>query len=308
MNHRQASSERRSQRGFTLIELLVVIAIIAVLIALLLPAVQQAREAARRTQCKNNMSQIGLALHNYLMSHQTLPPGTQNSVGPIASVEGDGYHMSWMTQILPFLDQTNAYNLIDFKQSVYAEENRTVRRHHVPSLLCPSDPSPLRSQTEVTATNYCGIHNDFEAPIDVNQNGVLFLNSSVRAVQVPDGLSNTLFIAETRLGTQSKSELGWMSGTSATLRNPVLWVNQATANAPPMYEWHKTPEYATYGAANPQKTTQPASFVGGFSSWHVGGLHVLLGDGAVRFLSSNLNANMLRNLAHRADGQLIEEF
>ena len=308
MDHRQSSFERRSRRGFTLIELLVVIAIIAVLIALLLPAVQQAREAARRTQCKNNLSQIGLALHNYLMSHQTLPPGTQNAVGPISSVEGDGYHMGWMTQILPFLDQTAAANLIDFKQSVYAEENRPVRRHYIPSLNCPSDPSPFRSQTEATVTTYCGIHNDYEAPIDVKQNGVLYLNSSVRAMQVLDGLSNTLFVAETRLGTQSKSELGWMSGTSATLRNPVLWVNQATPNAAPIYEWHKEPEYGPYGASNPQKATQPPTFVGGFSSWHTGGLHVVVGDGSVRFVSRNLNASMLRNLCLRADGQLIEEF
>lgn len=307
MKCRQTLIERRSRRGFTLIELLVVIAIIAVLIALLLPAVQQAREAARRTQCKNNFSQIGLALHNYMMSHQTLPPGTENSVGPISSVEGDGYHMNWLTQILPFLDQTTAFNMIDFKQSVYAEENRRVRRHHVPTLQCPSDPSPFRSLTEATSTNYCGIHNDYETPIDVKQNGVLYLNSSTRAVEVLDGLSNTLFVAETRLQTQSKSELGWMSGTSATLRNAVLWTNQATPNATPAYEWHKVPDHMQFGASN-TKATQPPSFVGGFSSWHTGGLHVLVGDGSVRFLSNNLNAETLRNLAHRADGQLIEEF
>ena len=99
---------RHRPRGFTLIELLVVIAIIAVLIALLLPAVQQAREAARRTQCKNNLVQLGLALQNYEMAHERLPPGTVNVTGPIKS-EPAGYHMGWIVQILPHLDWRAVY-------------------------------------------------------------------------------------------------------------------------------------------------------------------------------------------------------
>src|SRR5258708_4743285 len=91
---RIARDNRRS--AFTLIELLVVIAIIAVLIALLLPAVQQAREAARRTQCKNNLMQLGVALQNYMMAHDLLPPGTQNDAGPVISKEAGGYHMGWL--------------------------------------------------------------------------------------------------------------------------------------------------------------------------------------------------------------------
>src|SRR5262249_55096186 len=98
---------RHRQAGFTLIELLVVIAIIAVLIALLLPAVQQAREAARRTQCKNNLMQINIALTNYMMAHNVLPSGTVNDVGPILSKEGAGYHMGWLAQILPYIEQHN---------------------------------------------------------------------------------------------------------------------------------------------------------------------------------------------------------
>lgn len=308
MPHKQASTLHHPRRGFTLIELLVVIAIIAVLIALLLPAVQQAREAARRTQCKNNLSQIGLALHNYMMTHQTLPPGTQNPTGPITSVEGGGHHMGWITQILPFLDQTAAASKIDFNQSVYAEQNRRVRIHVIPSLVCPSDWGPSRGEKEVAKANYCGIHNDYETQIDVKQNGVLFLNSSVRTMQIPDGLSNTLFVAETRFGTQSKSDLGWMSGTSATLRNPVIWTNRSTPEAAATYQMHAAPERFASGMPNSQNATEPPEFVGGFSSWHVGGYHVMVGDGSVRFISTNINAEVLRNLCHKSDGELIEEF
>jgi hypothetical protein len=221
-------------------------------------------------------------------------------------LEGGGYHMGWLTQILPFLDQPAAYNRIDFQQSVYAEKNRPVRRHYVSALLCPSDPRGYRGPSEASQTNYCGIHNDYETPIDVKQNGVLFLNSAIRPMQILDGLSNTFFIAESRLLPQSKSELGWMSGTSATLRNPVIWTNQSTPDAPPIYEWHKTPDF--FAAANAKDATQPPSYVGGFSSSHVGGLHVMVGDGSVRFVSLNMNATALRNTCHRADGELIEDY
>ena len=114
--------------GFTLIELLVVIAIIAVLVALLLPAVQQAREAARRTQCKNNLMQVGLALHNYDMAHECLPPGTVDPNRPIRS-EPKGYHVGWVVQSLPYLDQTPTYQQFDFKGGVYSPGNNAPRVH-----------------------------------------------------------------------------------------------------------------------------------------------------------------------------------
>jgi hypothetical protein len=246
-------------------------------------------------------------MHNYLMSHQTLPPGTLNSTGPILSVEGGGYHMNWMVQILPFLDQPAAYNLIDFAHPVYAEANRPVRKHFVSTFICPSDPFTYgRGVNEAAMTNYCGIHNDYETQIDVKQNGVLFLNSSIRPVQILDGMSNTLFVAESRMSKSSKSELGWMSGTSASLRNPVEWTNRSTPDATPNYQWHKSPD--PIQSPNDQKGIQPPEYVGGFSSSHVGGVQVLVGDGSVRFISSNINTPVLRNLCHRGDGQLIEDF
>src|SRR2546428_13684422 len=130
--------KKRSRRhaGFTLIELLVVIAIIAVLIALLLPAVQMAREAARRTQCRNNLMQTGIALQNYADAHEVLPPGVVNPDGPIKH-EAKGYHFSWLVQILPFVDQNNLFRHFDFSSGVYDPPNTTARSVAVAVYFCP---------------------------------------------------------------------------------------------------------------------------------------------------------------------------
>ena len=130
-------------RGFTLIELLVVIAIIAVLIALLLPAVQQAREAARRTQCRNNLHQLGLAMHNYHDTHGCLPPlnvGRHQDTG--------GCHQNrppstgWGVLILPFLDETALYNAVNMEQAVYLDVNTTVSQSVLSQYNCPSEVRP----------------------------------------------------------------------------------------------------------------------------------------------------------------------
>jgi len=138
MCHTPRPSQTITRSGFTLIEMLVVIAIIAVLAALLLPAVQQAREAARRAQCMNNVMQIGVALNNYMMAHEVLPPGTQNSSGPIQSNEGGGYHMGWISQILPYFEKQYVYENIDFTRSVYDPVNLPARQYQIHMLMCPS--------------------------------------------------------------------------------------------------------------------------------------------------------------------------
>lgn len=297
---------RRHQRGFTLIELLVVIAIIAVLIALLLPAVQQAREAARRTQCKNNLSQVCLALQNYMMAHEVLPPGTQNATGPISSVEDkDQYHMGWLVQILPYLEQGATYNHVDFTKSVYASENSAVRLHQISAFLCPSDPGGRPGLT-AAVSSYKGVHNDIETPIDGDQNGVMFLNSSVRYEQITDGSSNTLFVVEGAL--IDGSDLGWMSGTRATLRNGVT---QSSVGGGQQLVTHLS-EVNGSGLNNLRQQmsnlNQGKEVVGGSSSYHVGGCHVGLGDGSVRFISQNISAKVMRNLCNRADGEMLESF
>ncbi|MFN0055112.1 MAG: DUF1559 domain-containing protein [Planctomycetales bacterium] len=293
---RQANPDARDQppvpgrrRGFTLIELLVVIAIIAVLIALLLPAVQQAREAARRTQCKNNLMQIGLALHNYEMAYERLPPGSVNPTGPIRN-EAKGYHVGWLVQILPQLDQPNLFQHFNFNVGVYDDANQPPVSKSVPSFLCPSSPFGSRM-----GSSYAGCHHDVEAPIDVDNNGVLFLNSSVQYRDIRDGASNTLFVGEA-----GGDVLGWASGTRATLRNTGTPINFRGGFSPT-----STPVGA--GQANSLSEDELLA-VGGFSSSHVGGANFLLGDGGVRFISENVNPQTLQNLGHRADGEMLTDY
>lgn len=281
------------RRGFTLIELLVVIAIIAILIALLLPAVQQAREAARRTQCKNNLMQIALAIQNYEMAHEVLPPGTVNPTGPIDST-ADGYHYSWVVQILPYIEERNIYNHFDFTQSVYADANAAPRSMQIAVLLCPSDvgsPNP-----DLGSTNFAGCHHHLEAPIDADNHGLLFLNSGINYRDIPDGSSNTILIGEKVI---SSDDRGWASGTRSTLRNTGTLPNAQV----PAYNYN-----AGYGN-NPGDADESApGYVGGFHSRHAGGVQAALADGSVRFISENINPQTYQQLGDRADGGMIGDF
>ncbi|WP_417398383.1 DUF1559 domain-containing protein [Gimesia chilikensis] len=283
--------------GFTLIELLVVIAIIAILIALLLPAVQQAREAAHRASCKNNLMQINIALQNYEMAHNVLPSGTINPTGPVRS-ESKGYHVSWILQILPYLDERVAFNKFNFKESVYAPVNKQVAEYQIPLLSCPSNPSP--------GNTYAGMQNDIEAPIDVNNNGVLFLNSSVRYDEILDGSSKTIFVGEFAGGNQR----GWVSGTRSTLRNAGTSINANGLNYYPgkaQFDARNSEGESTEAVGESKAAENPLS-VGGFSSYHTGGAQFGLGDGSVRFLSENIDETVYQALANRHDGQLLPEF
>ena len=295
--------------GFSLIELMVSIAIIAVLAAVLLPAIRQAREAARRAQCLSQLSQLGIALQTYESLHEVLPSGTQNRTGPIVSKESlDDQHVGWLTQLLPYFDGIQLHEQIDFRQSVYAPYHAPIRAYRLSLLLCPSDPQ-ARSGT-VGLTSYCGIHNDTETPIDVNQNGVLFLNSAIRYEQVEDGTSYTIYVTESRI--DRGGELGWMSGTRASLRNGVVWTNRGAVDAagnvvPPEFATRPNEETGSAQALRLMASRHSAgNTVGGPSSHHGTLFNVMLGDGGARTMSINTSPNVLRQLTHRADGEVPE--
>ena len=303
----------RFHPGFTLIELLVVIAIIAVLIALLLPAVQAAREAARRSQCVNNLMQLGIALKSYEGAFEILPPGVVNPTGPILNTPS-GYHFNWIAQILPFLDQRTVTNHLNFAVGAYDPGNSTTRAVLINVLVCPSSTGPTRMAGTSPGLNaadlpalssYAANHSDAEVPIDTTNNGVFFLNSGIRYEDLVDGSSQTLFIGEK---VATGTELGWASGTSATLRNTGWIINGgAVTPAIPIPTSETTDPAAETSSVTLLNSQAQALPVGGYSSRHPGGCNFTFGDGSVRFLKNTIKPATLMRLANRADGNPISD-
>jgi prepilin-type N-terminal cleavage/methylation domain-containing protein/prepilin-type processing-associated H-X9-DG protein len=311
---------KRLRRAFTLVELLVVIAIIGVLVALLLPAVQAAREASRRANCMNNVRQLALGLHNYEFANEHFPPGVTNDAGPIKNLP-QGNHMSWIAQILPEIDEQAKFRQLDFALGAYHQRNNPVRQTTIAILLCPSDSAP-----RAPVSNYAGVHHSQEAPIDVTNNGILYLNSEITFDDIVDGSSYTLALGEKL--TDGAQDLGWMSGTPATLRNPGSG-SSTTANVliastddlPPWYNASppaaktETPAEQSEEAAGELNPYLPYGgnpkaplAVGTFGSSHPGTAVFAFADGSVRTISA-ASTQVIEELANRKDQKPIgEEF
>ncbi len=274
------------RKAFTLVELLVVIAIIGMLIGLLLPAVQAAREAARRLLCSSRLSNLIIAVHNYEMSFGVFPAGTIDAQGPILH-QPKGYHFSWIARILPHMEEGSTYRNLDFGLSAYDPKNKPAADIAISSLSCPSNVT-----VGLAASDYAGVHHDAEAPIDVTNNGVFFLNTFLRADQISDGLTHTAFIGEALdASADLAAGLGWISGTRATLRNM----------------GHALSARGGFGGVPAPQPVGPGLPVGGFSSNHPGMIQFAFGDGHVAALSGNTSAVVLQQIGHRADGALITE-
>jgi prepilin-type N-terminal cleavage/methylation domain-containing protein/prepilin-type processing-associated H-X9-DG protein len=295
-------------RGFTLIELLVVIAVIAILIALLLPAVQQAREAARRTQCRNQLKQIGLALHNYESSSRVFPPGSlmeRNTCGITLTRLGT----QWGVLILPYLDQTAIYNNFNFSvdYNVLPNYNLNAGGATIPFYLCPSDPQGdprcdasgsinhggPGNMDDLGRTTYAGVADSVDWTCDTlwprsNGNGVLYGYSKTRIAEIVDGTSNTFLVGEVT-GSRGGTFKGHMYA-SFNLQDVADGINPPTSIP---------------GGVNPAAFNFRTT---GFSSYHSGGCHFLMADGAIRLVSENINHSLLQGLATRGGNEVIGEF
>jgi prepilin-type N-terminal cleavage/methylation domain-containing protein len=325
----------RRRAGFTLIELLVVIAIIAVLIALLLPAVQQAREAARRSQCKNNLKQLGLAMHNYHDTYRVFP----------AASGGNGF--SPHARVLPYIDQAPLYNTLNFltttaisQGSVPADANNAAAwRLTLPVFRCPSDldklpdPSTVGGRNNYWTNSGTGVLNgspgqtagstNYGLP---ENNGTIIQDRYVSMAEITDGTSNTALMSEKRTGDGSNAISTPETDTFAPGTYPsnadeafqlcmatdvtnlamqgksnigVSWL--AGSNDSSFY-FHSLPPNGRSCRFPPSRMASTAN------STHVGGIHTMLSDGSARFISQNISLVVWRSIGTRNGGEVVGDF
>ncbi len=327
------------RRAFTLIELLVVIAIIAILIALLLPAVQQAREAARRSSCKNNMKQLGLALHNYHDTFGIMPPGAlyfpnTNPVNPSNQENCNNYGPSWKAMILPQMDNAPLYKQFNFNVPMNNAANQNPRGVYLPAFGCPSDPGA----TPTNLFNRCGgnwAKSSYAAcggrlvgggnlaqtswtNLNMANKGVMGNGGSAKIRDIIDGPSNTVMVWEILAVPSANDPRGaWAMGRGATAmtggcqyEGDCRGINsvgsqQHTGDNTDDVHMCQGGNYATLGVLS---CWNGGDGQHGPKSRHVGGVHALLADGHVRFVSENINATILQNICGISEGNPVGNF
>lgn len=297
----------RQANGFTLIELLVVISIIGVLVGLLLPAVQQAREAARRMSCSSNLRQVGLAIQNYHSAHKRLPPGYLATFDAVGNEYGPEW--GWGSMILVELEQTSLMQQISFGLPIEHPSNAAARTTQISSFLCPSDTvkSPWNAATrdsmgnpgaticQVAASNYAGVLGSRE-PIG-DGDGVLYRNSRLGMKDITDGTSTTMIVGE---NSQRWGVATWTGTVTGALLFP-------PPNSPALP--HAEPSssmvlgHTFEGAPNSQDLE-----LNNFSSLHAAGGHMLFIDGHVHFLSASTDKFTFRALSTRAGAENLGDF
>ena len=350
-----AIAGRCRSKGFTLIELLVVIAIIAVLIALLLPAVQQAREAARRTQCKNNLKQLGLAIFNYEASFSRFPSCGRGMNMGIRNLQA--FPASTFSLILPGIDQVNLYNRIDFSYhytNSANSSNAVAARTSIPAFRCPSNGLAQVDAKGYGETDYAplgftdldpvtGVKNGYNGSVGTGGNpgtNGTTLNATAEAAlglfgnpiaSVTDGLSNSILMFEDSgrpsnlIGIYDSLSvyIGGARGIDVTqlpsgnFTAPNRWAdsdsgsgvsgqnNSGLGSLVSVINGNKTPLGGPPGCLWTVNNCGPNSEP---FSLHTGGVHLLLGDGAVRFISENISTTTIRQLCGASDGEIVGEF
>ncbi|MBI2823654.1 MAG: DUF1559 domain-containing protein [Planctomycetia bacterium] len=284
-----------SRSAFTLVELLVVIAIIGVLIALLLPAVQAARSAARRTACKNNLKQIGLALSTYADVHGTFPAGWIgfDPVARLPHPEG-ATGWSWNALLLPYMEHGTVWSgLIHFDRPVADPVHQAARVTVLPMFQCPEDPGDRTFDAvlaELAAANYVGAFgtDDIDDCTGMSpgstcaSNGVLFHNSGVRLAEITDGLSHTFVVGERSSRLGYSTWVGVVPGGDGAIVRIVG-------------SFDHTPNH-------------PTGHFDDFGSYHPGGCHFVMGDGSVQFVSQLVALSVYQAHATRSAGDIATEF
>ena len=310
-------SVRYRYRGFTLIELLVVIAIIGVLVGLLLPAVQQAREAARRMTCVNNLKQTGLAMHSYYDSNRQLPSGYispgMSAADPSASETAKGY--AWGFVLLPYMEQSALFDSIDQTGEAVGTSNEAkAAEANLGGYRCPTDTAPVSfsvnngsGTVDLPTSNYVAVLGWNNVTTEAGQgNGVFFRNSDIQFRDIRDGLSTTICVGERKhihdffdQGPYAANST-WYAAVPGVLRNAGMTMMPMMKEGPGSLVLGHVGQSGMMSGKTPNHTNHIVHF----SSSHFGGVAFLLCDGSTHIIRDNIDYQLFKAIGTRAGGEV----